>query len=115
MRLCHCSIDGEAILSDDSGLAVFDLIRSRRHDRAVLCAVCRFEDRKARLARLLPKPFQSIALNEYFARDGPVIFKQAYKLGREGIVSKRLGSTHRSGRSRQMGQGQESGGAGSAA
>jgi ATP-dependent DNA ligase len=34
-----CLIDGEAIVSDDSGLAVFDLIRSFRHDHAaVLCA-----------------------------------------------------------------------------
>jgi hypothetical protein len=34
-----CSIDGEAIVSDDSGLAVFNLIRSRRQDHAaVLCA-----------------------------------------------------------------------------
>jgi ATP-dependent DNA ligase len=34
-----CLIDGEAIVSDDSGLAVFELIRSFRHDQAaVLCA-----------------------------------------------------------------------------
>jgi ATP-dependent DNA ligase len=34
-----CLIDGETIVSDDSGLAVFDLIRSFRHDHAaVLCA-----------------------------------------------------------------------------
>ena len=32
-------IDGEAIVSDDSGLAVFELVRSFRHDHAaVLCA-----------------------------------------------------------------------------
>jgi hypothetical protein len=34
-----CLIDGEAIVSNDSGLAVFELIRSFRHDHdAVLCA-----------------------------------------------------------------------------
>jgi bifunctional non-homologous end joining protein LigD len=34
-----CLIDGEAIVSDASGLAVFELIRSFRHDHAaVLCA-----------------------------------------------------------------------------
>jgi ATP-dependent DNA ligase len=34
-----CLIDGEAIVSDDAGLAAFELIRSCRHDHAaVLCA-----------------------------------------------------------------------------
>jgi bifunctional non-homologous end joining protein LigD len=42
-----------------------------------------------------------LALNEYFAGDGTAIFAHACKLGCEGIVSKRLGSTYRSGRSRQ--------------
>jgi ATP-dependent DNA ligase len=29
-----CLIDGEAIVSDEAGLAVFELIRSFRHDAA---------------------------------------------------------------------------------
>jgi bifunctional non-homologous end joining protein LigD len=34
-----CLIDGEAIVCDENGLAVFDLIRQYRHDAAaVLCA-----------------------------------------------------------------------------
>jgi bifunctional non-homologous end joining protein LigD len=34
-----CVIDGEAIVCDDSGLAVFDLIRGHgRNSRAILCA-----------------------------------------------------------------------------
>jgi hypothetical protein len=37
-----CLLDGEAIVSDEDGLAVFELIRSWRHDHAaVLCAGCR--------------------------------------------------------------------------
>ena len=40
-----------------------------------------------------------IALNEHYEGDGEIIFKHACKLGCEGIVSKRLGSTYRSGRS----------------
>jgi bifunctional non-homologous end joining protein LigD len=51
-------------------------------------------------ARLLPKPLKGIALNQYFVGDSAVIFAQACKLGCEGIVSKRLGSTYRSGRSK---------------
>jgi bifunctional non-homologous end joining protein LigD len=37
-------------------------------------------------------------LNEHFDGDGAKIFKHVCKLGCEGIVSKRLGSTYRSGR-----------------
>jgi ATP-dependent DNA ligase len=40
-------------------------------------------------------------LNEHLAHDGESVFRHAYKLGLEGIVSKRLGSPYRSGRSRQ--------------
>ena len=38
-------------------------------------------------------------LNEHLEYDsGPVVFAHACKMGLEGIVSKRLGSTYRSGR-----------------
>jgi bifunctional non-homologous end joining protein LigD len=40
-----------------------------------------------------------IALNEHFSGDGAIIFKHVCKLGCEGIVSKRLGSSYRTGRS----------------
>ena len=38
-------------------------------------------------------------LNEYFEEDGAIVFREACKLGCEGIVSKGLGSLYRSGRS----------------
>lgn len=37
----------------------------------------------------------SIVLNEHFDEDGALFFREACKLGCEGIVSKRLGSPHR--------------------
>ena len=37
-------------------------------------------------------------LNEHYEGEGEIVFKHACKLGCEGIVSKRLGSTYRSGR-----------------
>jgi bifunctional non-homologous end joining protein LigD len=40
-----------------------------------------------------------IVLNEIFEGDGDILFAHACKLGCEGIVSKRLGSAYRSGRS----------------
>ena len=33
-----CIIDGEAIVMDQSGLSIFDLLRYRQHDHAALCA-----------------------------------------------------------------------------
>ena len=64
-----CVIDAEAIVCDDSGLAVFDLIRGHgRNRRAILCAFDLLEvnsediraepieDRKRRLTGLLQLP-----------------------------------------------------------
>jgi ATP-dependent DNA ligase len=41
-----------------------------------------------------------IVLNDVFEGDGDILFAHACKLGCEGIVSKRLGSPYRSGRSK---------------
>jgi len=107
-----CVVDGEAIVCNDSGLAVFALIRGHgRNRRAILCAfdllevngedirAKPIEDRKRRLAGLLRLPHDGIALNEHFKGDGANIYKHACALGCEGIVSKRLGSPYRAGRS----------------
>jgi ATP-dependent DNA ligase len=55
--------------------------------------------RKRTLAKLVRPPHPGIALNEYCEGDGDIVFQHACKLGCEGIVSKRLGSPYRSGRS----------------
>jgi ATP-dependent DNA ligase len=107
-----CLIDGEAIVSDEAGLAVFELLRSFRHDHAaVLCAFdlleldgedlrrLPVEVRKAGLAGLLRKPSPGIALNQHYVGHGDIVCQQACKLGCEGIVSKRIGSLYCSGRS----------------
>src|SRR5215472_5247381 len=105
-------LDGEAIVTNDRGLAVFDLIRHKRHGAAaVLIAFdliefegedlrrMPIEQRKRKLAKLVRGPHPGIVLNEHYEGDGEIIFKHACKLGCEGIVSKRLGSLYRSGRS----------------
>jgi bifunctional non-homologous end joining protein LigD len=107
-----CLIDGEAIVCDDNGLAVFDLIR--RHGAIATAVHCAFdlleldgkdfrrqpiEERKRLLSKLLRGPHLSIVLNETFKEDGAIVFREACRLGCEGIVSKRLGSSYRSGRS----------------
>ena len=106
-----CILDGEAIVVDERGLSVFDLIRYRQHDHgAILCAFdlieldgedlrrAPLEHRKHALADLLRSPDDGIAFNKHFDGDGAIIFKHACALGCEGIVSKRLGSPYRSGR-----------------
>src|SRR5690242_11174814 len=107
-----CLIDGEAIVCDKNGLVVFDLIR--RHGALASAVHCAFdlleldgqdltrepiERRKALLAKLLRGQQTSIVLNEVYEEDGAIVFREACKLGCEGIVSKRLGSIYRKGRS----------------
>ena len=58
------------------------------------------EVRKATLTSLLAKACPGIRINEHIEADGPTVFAHAYKMGLEGIVSKRKDSTYRSGRSR---------------
>jgi bifunctional non-homologous end joining protein LigD len=53
-----------------------------------------------REAKLVGGPHPGIAFSEHYVGDGDV-YQQACNLGCEGIVSKRLGSAYRSGRSRQ--------------
>jgi bifunctional non-homologous end joining protein LigD len=85
-------------------LAVFDLLRYRRRDQAVvLCAFdlieleghdmrrVAIEERKTALAKLLRRSRDG-------TEDGATIYKVACSLGCEGIVSKRLGSPYRAGR-----------------
>jgi bifunctional non-homologous end joining protein LigD len=108
-----CLIDGEAIVCDESGLAVFDLIR--RHGALASTVHCAFdlleldgrdlrrepsEKRKALLEKLLRGSHSSIVLNEHYEEDGTIVFREACQLGCEGTVSKRLGSPYRSGRSK---------------
>jgi len=107
-----CLIDAEAIACNERGLADLELIRSYRHDHAVtLCAFDLLEvdgsdlrrepieERKERLGTLLRRSHPGIAFNEHYADDGATIYKRACALGCEGIVSKRLGSAYRPGRS----------------
>jgi bifunctional non-homologous end joining protein LigD len=106
-----CLIDGEAIVSDEDGLAVFDRIRG--HGTLAGAMLCAFdllqvdgqdlrreplEARKRALSKLLRRSHSSLVVNEHFEGDGATVFREACRLGCEGIVSKRLGSPYRSGR-----------------
>ena len=58
------------------------------------------ELRKVTLASILRKSRPGVRLREHLRHDcGLTVFQHACKMGLEGIVSKRLGSRYRSGRS----------------
>ena len=105
-------IDGEMIVTNENGVAVFDLIRRRRHDQDEVFVAfdlielsgkdlrrLPIENRKRMLSKLVRGPRPGIVCNEHYEGDGEIVFQHACKLGCEGIVSKRLGSPYRSGRS----------------
>jgi bifunctional non-homologous end joining protein LigD len=108
-----CLIDGEVVCCDERGLAIFSTLRRRRNEPdAFLYAFDLLEldgldmrrepieTRKATLASLLRKGNPGVRLNKHIAHpNGAAVFQHACKLGAEGIVSKRLGSRYRSGRS----------------
>jgi bifunctional non-homologous end joining protein LigD len=106
-------IDGEAVACDGDGLPVFDRLRYRRQDGRVFLYAFDLleldgkdlrreplERRKVLLMRLLARARVGLQVNDHIVEAGDVVFRHACQLGYEGIVSKRLGSPYRSGRSR---------------
>jgi bifunctional non-homologous end joining protein LigD len=84
----------EAVCCDENCLAVFRALRQRRNEPEPI------EVRKATLASILRKSRPGVWLNDHLEHpEGDVVFRHACKMGLEGIVSKRLGSRYRSGRS----------------
>ena len=113
LRVRSVLIDGEVVCCDERGLATFQLLRHRRNEpKAFLYAFDLLElggtdmrrepieVRKATLASILRKSRPGVRLNEHLEHpDGLTVFHHACRMGLEGIVSKRLGSSYRSGRS----------------
>jgi ATP-dependent DNA ligase len=113
LKAASCLIDGEAVACDGDGMPVFDRLRYRRDDSRVFLYAFDLlerdgrdlrrepiERRKVLLIRLLAKAPVGLQVNEHIVGPGDVVFRHACQLGLEGIVSKRLGSPYRSGRSR---------------
>jgi bifunctional non-homologous end joining protein LigD len=113
LKVRSCLIDGEAVACNENGLAVFERLRLKPSGKHIFLYAFDLleldgqdlrreplETRKATLASLLRESLPGLRLNEHLAHDGESVFRHACKLGLEGIVSKRLGSPYRSGRSR---------------
>jgi bifunctional non-homologous end joining protein LigD len=113
LRCTSFTIDGEAVVCGPDGIAIFDALHRRGVvSEAMLYAFGLLEfdgedlrslplgDRKKCLARLVGKRRLGIVLSGHTDEDGATIFRQACKMGLEGIVSKRLSAPYRSGPSR---------------
>jgi bifunctional non-homologous end joining protein LigD len=113
LKVRSCLIDGEAVACNENGLAVFQRLRRKPTGKHVFLYAFDLleldgqdlrreplETRKATLASLLRGSLPGLRLNEHLAHDGESVFRHACKMGLEGIVSKRLGSRYRSGRSK---------------
>jgi bifunctional non-homologous end joining protein LigD len=112
LKVRSCLIDGEVVVCDEHGLAVFDLLRqgNRVKHEAHLIAFDLLEldgrdlrrepieERKRHLADLLNRAkHPGLQLSEHVDQPGDAAFAHACALGCEGIVSKRRGSPYRSG------------------
>jgi bifunctional non-homologous end joining protein LigD len=110
IRAQSFTLDGEAVVCGEDGVAIFDALHRHGTVRAAILQAFDLleldgEDlrsvmlgkRKARLARLLARAPPGIALNEHTDADGATVFRHACAMGLEGIVSKRLTAPYRSG------------------
>lgn len=108
-------LDGEVIVPTETGHSDFGALEkdlgSGRSDRFVYFVFdilfidgqslkdCSLSARKEVLAELMRGQKHQIRLSEHLEGGGETLFKQACKLGLEGIVSKRIDTRYRSGRS----------------
>jgi bifunctional non-homologous end joining protein LigD len=113
LKVRSCLIDGEAVACDENGLAVFARLRRKPSGKHVFLYAFDLleldgqdlrreplETRKTTLASLLRGSLPGVRLNEHLVQPGDLVFRHACKMGLEGIVSKRLGSQYRSGRTK---------------
>ena len=110
-----CTLDGEAVACDGSGILSFNLLLHRKRDDHVFLYAFDLielrgkdlrreplEQRKVDLRRLLADTETGLVFSEWINGeefDGATVFEHAQSLGLEGIVSKRKDSRYVSGRS----------------
>ena len=111
LKVRSCLIDGEAVCCNEHGVPSFDKLRYRSNDPEVVLIAFDLleldgndlrreplEVRKQTLASLLRGSLPGVQFNTHLTHPGDIVFEHACKMGLEGIVSKRLGSVYRSGR-----------------
>ena len=106
-------IDAEAAIIGPSGVSDFEALHNReRNSEAVAWAfdlmmqdgddlrALPWLDRRRRLKKLLGRRPLGLSYNEEQLGEGPDVFEAACRMGLEGIVSKEVHASYRSGRSR---------------
>ena len=109
-------LDGEVVVVKPDGTSDFQALQNyvKRHQQATLqyCAFdllylngfdlrgCRLEDRKEVLRALVPADSPVMRYTDHIDGHGDVFFDRACEYSLEGVVSKKRGSTYRSGRGR---------------
>jgi bifunctional non-homologous end joining protein LigD len=109
LRASSVLLDGEGVICDDNGLAIFDNFHSKANDESVFlyafdllelngddCRRLPLGERKSQLQRLLAGTTRGIHYNEHLQDDGQIVFERACGFGCEGIVAKRIDSPYRS-------------------
>jgi bifunctional non-homologous end joining protein LigD len=112
LNVRSCLIDGEVVVCNENGLAVFDLLRRgervKQNAHLIVFDLLQLdgrdltrepiEERKRLLGEFLNRiRHPGLQLSEDIALPGDLVFAHACALGCEGIVSKRLGSKYRPG------------------
>jgi bifunctional non-homologous end joining protein LigD len=108
-------IDGEVVVQDEQGISDFEALRSAIHKAPHRLVFFAFDllhldgrdlrrtpliERRAALRKLIePDPRSPIQFSDHVEGGGARFFEAAVELGLEGIVSKRVASRYRSGRS----------------
>ncbi|HEX5046106.1 MAG TPA: DNA ligase D [Gammaproteobacteria bacterium] len=108
-------LDGEAVVYDARGLTDFQRLQNSivRGDPSIVLVAfdllyldgwdlraAPLRERKALLERLLDGAPPAIRYSEHVEQDGAAFFREACRLGLEGIVAKRAGDPYAAGRSR---------------
>lgn len=120
LRAKECVLDGEIVALDGQGIPKFQVLQSRLKGKAradgggriVFYAfdllhldgrdltACTLLERKALLLEVLPEAGDSAwRYSEHFPGAGKAVFREAVRLGLEGVVAKRADSPYRRGRS----------------
>ena len=114
LRADTALLDGEVVAEDEKGISRFSLLqqdlKSGRHDRMVLYVFdllyldgadlrsLPLADRKAALTKLLARAPRALRLSESLKERGPVLLREACRIGLEGVMSKLADAPYRSGR-----------------
>ncbi|CAN5575989.1 DNA ligase D [soil metagenome] len=112
---CNAAVlDGEAVIYDASGVTNFQRLQSAIRDRDQGIVLVVFDvlhldgwnlqdvplsSRKPLLQRLLSTAPDSFRFGDYVVGQGPAFFRQACKMGLEGVIAKRALGAYREGRS----------------